>query len=115
MALNTKNRIKKKKEFDGVFKNGKTVNGSFLFIKFKKNNLKTSRFGFAVGLKVSKKAVERNRIRRLLSETVKIYLKQVKNNYDIIVVIKSKPAEEAIETSPVAEDFVKTMKRAGII
>lgn len=97
-----------------MFKNGKTVNGSFLFIKFKKNNLEMSRFGFIVGLKISKKAVERNKIKRLLSEVIRVNLKQIKNNYDIITVVKSVAIVKAIK-SDVADDFNVTLKRAQII
>lgn len=114
MALNTKNRLKKKKEFDDVFKNGKTVSGSFLFIKFKKNNIEIPRFGFIVGLKISKKAVERNKIKRLLSEVIKTILKQIKNNYDIITVVKSVAIIKA-KKNDVTDDFSATLKRAQII
>lgn len=115
MALKTKNRLKKKKEFDGVFKNGKTVNGSFLFIKFKSNNLDVSRFGFVISLKVSKKAVKRNRIRRLLAETAQNNLKQIKDNYDIIIVVKPGMAEKITEKNTIRNDFIKAMVKAQIV
>lgn len=115
MALKTKNRLKKKKDFDEVFKNGKTVNGSFLFIKFKKNNLNIPRFGFIVGLKVSKKAVERNKIRRLLSETARINLKYIKDGYDIISVVKPGIMEKTTKRELVTDDFIKAMAKARII
>lgn len=110
MALNIKNRLKKKKEFDDVFQNGKTVNGSFLFIKFKKNNLEVPRFGFIAGLKISKKAVERNRIKRLLSEVVRVELKHIKNNYDIITVVKSAAIIKA-DKNDVIDDFNIILKK----
>lgn len=115
MALKTKNRLKKKKEFEEVFKNGKTVNGSFLFIKFKGNNIGVSRFGFVLSLKVSKKAVERNRIRRLLAEAARNNLKQIKGNYDIITVVKPGTAGKISEKDAIRSDFIKTMAKAQII
>lgn len=84
MALNKKNRLKKKREFENVFKKGKAVKGSFLFIKYIKNELGIPRFGFVVSAKVAKKAVERNKIRRILSEGIRSQIKNL-GSYDIIV------------------------------
>ena len=57
MALNKKNRLKKKRDFEDVFKKGKAVKGSFLFIKYKKNELGVPRFGFVVSAKVARKTI----------------------------------------------------------
>src|SRR3990167_6434505 len=89
MALNKKNRLKKKQDFEAVFKKGKAVNGSFLFIKYKKNELDMPRFGFVVSAKVAGKAVERNKIRRILSETVRTRTGNL-GGYDIIVLVTKK-------------------------
>ena len=77
MALNKKNRLKKKKDFEGVFKGGKAVRGNFLFAKYLKNDLGFPRFAFIVSSKVSKKAVVRNRIRRVLSDISRTRLKEI--------------------------------------
>lgn len=84
MALNKKNRLKKKRDFEDVFKKGKAVKGSFLFIKYRKNKLDMPRFGFVVSAKVAKKAVERNKTRRILSEVARSAIKNL-DNYDIVV------------------------------
>lgn len=76
--LPKENRLKKKKDFEDVFEKGKGFKQAFLFLKAKKNNLKTSRFGFVVGKKVSNKAVVRNQIKRRLREAVRHKLSQVK-------------------------------------
>ena len=77
MALNKKNRLKKKKDFDCVFKRGKAVKGNFLFAKFSENELGFPRIAFIVSSKVSKKAVIRNKIRRILSEISKTKLEEL--------------------------------------
>ncbi len=89
MALNKKNRLKKKRDFENVFKKGKAVKGSFLFIKYRNNELGVPRFGFVVSAKIAKKAVERNRIRRILSESIRDKVKNL-GGYDIIVFATSK-------------------------
>ena len=88
MALSIRNRLKKKTDLQKVFKKGKYLEGSFLFIKFIKNSLELSRFGFIVPVKVFKKAVTRNRIRRVLSEVVRVNINRMNDNYDVIVNIK---------------------------
>ena len=56
-----KNRLTKKKDFDKTFKQGQGFKHDFLYLKIKKNNLESSRFGFIVSKKFSKKATERNK------------------------------------------------------
>lgn len=89
MALNKKNRLKKKKDFETVFKKGKAVRGNFLFGKYYKNDLGIPRIAFVVSLKVSKKAVIRNRIRRIISEVVSKNLSKVQPS-DIIMIADKK-------------------------
>ena len=90
MALPRKNRIVKEKDFDLVFNKGKTVKGSFLFIKSKNNGLDTPRFGFAIPKKTIPNASGRNRIKRVLSEiVVKKFIKTYpKEPVDIVIVLK---------------------------
>lgn len=80
--LPEKHRLRSKKEIDELFKSGKAVRNSFLFLKYKQNNLENSRFAFSVGLKYSKKAVERNQIKRILREALRPFLENIKPGYD---------------------------------
>lgn len=80
------NRIKKKKDFDLIFKKGKTFKGSFLILKVLKNNLNRSRFGLMVSLKISKKAVIRNKIRRRASEIIRTKLNNIKTGFDLVFI-----------------------------
>jgi len=81
-------RLKKDRDFESVFKKGKSINNKFLFLKLKKNNLKNSRFGFIVGKKISNKAAVRNNIKRKLREIVKNNLDNIKPGFDIVIVAK---------------------------
>ena len=85
--LGQKNRLTKKKDFDSVFKQGQGFKQGFLYLKIKKNNLDSSRFGFIVSKKFSKKAVERNKIKRRLREVVKKELPKIKKPVDLIIVV----------------------------
>lgn len=83
--LPKKHRLTKKKDFGRVFKQGKHYQQDFISLKINKNNLEFSRFGFIVGLKISKKAVVRNKIRRRLSEIIRLKFKQISSGFDIVI------------------------------
>jgi len=56
--------LRKKKDFDSVFKTGRASYDQLLGIKAKPNTLSEMRLGIIISNKVSKKAVLRNRLRR---------------------------------------------------
>ena len=108
MALNKKNRLKKKLDFEDVFKKGKAVKGSFLSIKYKNNELSVPRFGFVVSAKVSKSAVKRNKTRRILSETARNVINDL-GGCDIIVFTTKKIME--VSKKDIVEDFLEVLKK----
>ncbi len=108
MALNKKNRLKRKKDFEGVFKKGKAVKGSFLFIKYRKNDLDMPRLGFIVSAKIARKAVERNKIRRTLSEAVRKAIGDL-GGYDIIVFVTRKTS--LLEKKDVITELLGLLKK----
>ncbi len=85
--LPKRNRLAKKKDFEMVFKQGKGFKQGFLYLKIRKNNLDTSRFGFVISKKFSKKAVIRNKTKRRLSEIIKAKLLEIKKGMDVIIVV----------------------------
>lgn len=80
--LPRENRLKKKKDFEKIFKEGKGIKEGFLFFKWAFNNLDISRFGFIVSQKVSKKATLRNKIKRRLREITRMRLPKIKKGID---------------------------------
>lgn len=84
--LAKENRLKNKKDFERVFKKGKGFKSSFLVLKMASNNLEISRFGFIVSLKISKKAAVRNKIRRRLSEAIRLNLGDIKKGVDVVLI-----------------------------
>lgn len=87
--LVSKNRLRKKRDIDNVFKKGKTITGSFIFLRIVKNNLDINRFAFVISTKISKKAVVRNKIRRQLREIIKKDILKTKQGFDFILIAKS--------------------------
>jgi len=106
--LPKKNCLKKEKDFAKVFKEGQNFKEDFLYLKIKKNNLKSSRFGFIVSKKVSKKATSRNKIKRRLREIVRIKLPFIKKGIDGVIIVAA-----GLEINPVRDykDREKTQRK----
>ena len=79
-------RITKNKEFDKVFKTGRSSYNQILGIKIIKNDLPYNRFGIIISNKVSKKAVVRNKTKRQLRAILKKH-SELKQGYDIIIIV----------------------------
>lgn len=86
--LPDKNRLKRDKDFKDVFENGNFFSSEYIAVRVKRNNTKTSRFGFIVGNKVSKKSTKRNLIKRRLREIVRRRLKNVIPGLDVVIIVK---------------------------
>ncbi len=83
-------RIRKNKEFLNLYKKGGFLKNQFFLLKFIKNDLKFSRFGFVVSLKVSKRAVDRNLLKRRMREIIRSLNDKIKPGFDLIFIINFK-------------------------
>lgn len=110
MALPKNNRLRRKRDFDAVFRHGKTVAGSFLFTKTIISPLPQSRFGIVISSRVAKTAVLRNRIRRLLGESIRNHLPN-RVAYDTVIVV----TRTAPELVLLQNDLLATLKKTKIL
>ena len=82
----------KRKNIKDVFSKGDFVRDINFTVIYLKNSLNFPRFAFVVSKKYSKKAVERNRAKRILREAIRLSLKENINlqnlNYDIVILAK---------------------------
>ena len=96
--LPLKHRLKKREDIKNVFRNGRSFKENFLLLKMAANRLVDSRFAFVVSSSVSKKAVFRNRVRRVMAEIIRLNLAQIEKGFDIVLVvspgIKQKNSQE---------------------
>ncbi len=83
--LKKENRLKKQKDFERVFKQGKYCKQDLIFLRVEKNDVKVSRFGFIVSKKVSKKAVVRNKVKRRMREVIKKRLLCIEKGIDVVL------------------------------
>jgi len=107
-------RLKRKKDFERVFKEGKGgFKEDFLILKIIKNDLKVSRFGFVVSKNFSKKATLRNKIKRRLRELVKTKLTKIKKGIDGVMI--AQPGLEAKDFWEIEEIINKLFQKAKLI
>ena len=81
-------RLTKDKDFARVAQQGRAGFGQALIIKWIKNDLPYSRFGIVVSLKIDKRAVTRNRIKRILRAVLKENLLEIKKGFDFLILTK---------------------------
>jgi len=83
--LPKKFRLSNRKDIIFLKKEGVSMTSKSFGVLYKRNEKnKHSRFGFIVSTKISKKAVERNRVKRMLREAVLFILPQITKEYDIL-------------------------------
>jgi|AP95_1055475.scaffolds.fasta_scaffold01205_12 ribonuclease P protein component len=70
MALSSEKRLKLARDFRAVSRSQRSVKEGKLLLKAKASLKSDSRFGIVIAKRVAKKAVDRNRLRRLLSEAL---------------------------------------------
>ncbi|MCK9577927.1 ribonuclease P protein component [bacterium] len=104
--LPLKNRLKKKKDFENVFTEGKTAKSRYFFLKTLKTNSIDSRIGFIVSKKVSKKAVERNRVKRLFREAVRLDIARIKPGYDLVFIVLNSVKEKELTEIKKEVEFI---------
>ncbi len=87
--LASKYRLKKKINFARIEIDGKLIQSqSFGMGIYARGDNEPSRFGFIISTKISKKAVIRNRIKRIMSEVIRINLDKLKSGFDVLFLIK---------------------------
>ncbi len=85
--LNKQYRLKNKKEIAFVYKSGKKTAGKNLILRFILNN-KQLRFAFVVSKNKVKKAVERNKIKRMLRVIINAKIDKIIKKADIVIEYK---------------------------
>jgi len=73
------------------------------------------RFGFAASLKFSKKAVERNKVKRWMREAVRARIKDVESGKEVVFLINPKFPKSELNSQLIRENIEKLLKQAKIL
>lgn len=91
-------RLKKRRDFLLAAKGRKAARRSFVLESRRRDDDGPARFGFTVSKRVSKKAVERNRIRRRLREAVRVVAAgQSRPGHDYVLVGRRSALSESFD------------------
>lgn len=83
-----------KKEFTSAFQKGKAFNLPHFVIKYKPSRQTHARFGISCGLRVSKKATVRNRMKRRIAESLRQHFSTFLPG-DYVIVVKPSIGKES--------------------
>ncbi|MAG60004.1 ribonuclease P protein component [Candidatus Woesebacteria bacterium] len=112
--LQTHHRLTRKSDFQKVLKNGNLVQGIFFGMAYLESSLSSGpKIGTIVSNKISKSAVARNRIKRLLRETVRGYIPSLEKEA-LLVFLAKKTSLEA-NAKDVANDVSTLLRKSGLI
>ncbi len=115
-------RIKKRKEFLAMQENSRKVHSEHFLLIYKKQQptaittatiARQTRLGITVTKKVDKRAVCRNKIKRLVREIFRKELSQIQNNLDILII--AKVGTSGISYSQAEQELLFLFKKARIM
>src|SRR3989338_1987202 len=108
------NRLKRKKDFELVFRKGKRFNAGHVGFKALENGLKTSRFGVFGGKSQTKKTGEKeSRVRGRMQQAVKKVLPGMKKNVDGVFI--GMPGCEEYDFRAIEAIIQRLLKQANIL
>ncbi len=113
MALNRALRLRKNSDFQRVRQQGRSTASRLLILACAPNKQAVLRVGFVVSKRVSKHAVERNYIKRLLSEAVRPVLSNIPAGWDLVFSAKSQTM--GIGLPVLAQDVSQLLRRARLL
>ena len=107
------NRLTQKRDFDAVYLRGRAfLENKLSLTTLLRSENEQSRFGFVVSLKVSRKAVVRNRIKRIMRSVVERELPSLRRGFDCVFIFRG---GEDFLPGDLRDDMGKVIRKAGIL
>ena len=100
-------------ELSTVMRFGKRMQMDTLSLIYARNAISAVRFTFVVSTKIDKRATRRNRMRRLMSESVRLHLHVITPGCDAVFVAKKGLA--GLSQTEVEAQVVGALGKAGIL
>jgi ribonuclease P protein component len=104
-------RLRKGTEFDTVYQKGTVTGGPLFVLRHLENGGEVTRWGFAVGKRLSKKATVRNRLKRQMREAARLLA--VRPGVDIVVT--ARPGALEADFAAIESALGKALRRAGLL
>ena len=113
MALKRAARLRKNGDFRRVRQQGRSISSRLLILAWSPNDIGQARIGFVVSKRISKLAVERNHLKRLLGEAVRAYIPDILPGIDIV--ISARNAADAATLQTLTGDIRIVLQRAKLL
>ena len=94
--LNKEYRLKKKYQFNYVYRVGKSAGAKYMILYFCPSKNKNVKIGISVSKKIGN-AVVRNRTKRRFREAVAPMLDKMKENFNVIIIAKESSVDAPFE------------------
>lgn len=94
-----------------IMKHGTRITGNGIVLITANNETDVSRFSFIVSTKIDKRATVRNRIKRLLSESVRLLLPTITKHIDCIMIARHELM--GLNQKEVGKRVMEVLKRAS--
>lgn len=123
--LQQENRLKKKRDIEITFEEGRFVGGNLINLKvWKVDPAKYPKrgytgdelqFAFVVGVKIEKRAVVRNRLKRQMREVLRLLLLDKKISPGFFVLVMAKKEMVGVEYAKIAQDLTAALRHSRLL
>jgi ribonuclease P protein component len=98
VALKRAARLRKSGDFHRVRQQGRSISSRLLILAWSPNDTGRARIGFVVSKRISKLAVERNHLKRLLSEAARGCIPDIFPGMDIVISARNAASAATLQT-----------------
>lgn len=114
MMLAKKFKLTGAKDYARVQADGQVFqSNSFGVAYINRKDSNPSKFGFIVSNKIAKDAVDRNRLKRAMSESVRLNTIRLNEGFDVVFLAKSNILK--VSTSDIMKEVVVSLQKVGLI
>jgi ribonuclease P protein component len=106
-------RLRKNRDYQRVRQQGRVMASRLLILAWAPNDQESLRVGFVVSKRVSKSAVERNYIKRILSEAIRPLLAELPGGQDLV--IRAKGQAVGVRLPVLTQELVLLLRRARLL
>lgn len=112
IVMNNTTSLKRNNDFRRIYSRGKSFAGGYTVVYMSKNRLDSNRVGLTVSKSIGK-AVTRNRLKRLMRESLRQLEDKLPKGYDIIIVSRSRAVGKS--QMQIMKDMEYVMRKLGLI
>ncbi|HEU5375373.1 MAG TPA: ribonuclease P protein component [Ktedonobacteraceae bacterium] len=113
MALKRALRLRKSSEFQRVRQQGRNITSPLLALAWMPNDVGQLRIGFVVSKRISKRAVDRNYLKRLLAEAIRPSLGELSAGWDLVFSARKDTLTADLRT--LEQDMPALLRRARLL